>query len=671
MPSPEHATPASGRPRSRPVASHSEDGFPAIDDYAFLSDCESTCLIASSGAVEWMCLPRPDSPSVFGALLDRSAGHFRLGPYGHSVPAARRYLPGGMILETTWQTTTGWLIVRDALVLGPWHSTEQRSRTHRRTPTDWDAEHMLLRTVKCVSGTVELELSCEPSFDYHRATASWEYTGKVYEEATATCADDPTAGPALVLTTDLRLGLEGREARARTRMTQGDRAYVALTWSELPAPRTFDEAADKMWTTIECWRQWVTLGDFPDHPWRRYLQRSALTLKGLTYAPTGALMAAGTTSLPEDPGGERNWDYRYSWVRDSSFALWGNYTLGLDREADDFFAFLHDNTTGPDGEPVPLQVLYGIGGERHLPEQTLDHLTGYGGSRPVRIGNSAYDQDQHDIWGTMLDAVYLHVKSRKQVPETLWPMLKRQVDAAIAHWREPDRGLWEVRGEPQHFTCSKVMCWVALDRGARLAELHGQATIARKWHEIAAEIRADVLAHGVDERGRFTQVYGGTTLDASLLLVVLTRFLPADDPRVRATVLGIADELTDNGLVLRYRTESTDDGMRGPEGAFTICSFWLVSALVEIGEIDRARMLCERLLTHASPLKLYAEEIDPRTGRQLGNFPQAFTHLALINAVTHLIRAESAEPAGSFRPAHDKTGGTPWRIRPRNIGGMR
>ncbi|WP_432420521.1 glycoside hydrolase family 15 protein [Nocardia carnea] len=670
MPSPEQAAPASGLPGTHPAAPRRQDNFPAIDDYAFLSDCETTCLIASSGAVEWMCIPRPDSPSVFGALLDRSAGHFRLGPYGHSVPAARRYLPGGMVLETTWQTATGWLIVRDALVLGPWHSTEQRSRTHRRTPTDWDAEHMLLRTVKCVSGTVELELNCEPSFDYHRQMASWEYTGKVYEEATAVCADDPTAGPSLVLTTDLRLGLQGREARARTRMTEGDSAYVALTWSELPAPRTFDEAAGKMWTTIECWRQWITLGDFPDHPWRRYLQRSALTLKGLTYAPTGALMAAGTTSLPETPGGERNWDYRYSWVRDSSFALWGSYTLGLDREADDFFAFLHDATTGPDGEPVPLQVLYGIGGERHLPESTLDHLSGYGHSRPVRIGNGAFDQKQHDIWGTMLDTVYLHVKSRKHVPETLWPMLKRQVDAAIANWRDPDRGLWEVRGEPQHFTSSKVMCWVALDRGARLAELHGQAAIARKWHEIAAEIRADILANGVDERGRFTQVYGGSTLDASLLLVVLTRFLPADDPRVRATVLGIADELTENGLVLRYRTESTDDGMSGVEGAFTICSFWLVSALVEIGEVERARVLCERLLTHAGPLKLYAEEIDPHTGRQLGNFPQAFTHLALINAVTHLIRAESAEPAGTFRPAHDRTGGTPWRSRPRDTGRM-
>ncbi|WP_258080790.1 glycoside hydrolase family 15 protein [Nocardia nova] len=631
-----------------------KSSYPPIDDYAFLSDCETCCLIARNGAVEWMCLPRPDSPSVFGAVLDRSAGHFRLGPYGVNVPADRRYLPGGMIVETTWQTDTGWIIVRDALVLGPWHNNDRRSRTYRRTPEDWDAEHILLRTVKCVSGVVELEMSCEPAFDYHRAPANWEYTGEVYERATATatCSHDELPCGQLVLTTDMRLGLEGREARARTRMREGDELFVALSWSELPAPRTFAEAAEKMWQTTECWRQWITLGKFPDHQWRGYLQRSALTLKGLIYSPTGALMAAATTSLPETPGGERNWDYRYSWVRDSTFALWGLYTLGLNREADDFFAFLHDVATANDGEAQPLQVMYGIGGERDLDEFEIPHLHGYDGAKPVRIGNGAYQQQQHDIWGTILDSVYLHVKSRQQVPETLWPMLKRQVEAAIENWRKPDRGIWEVRGEPQHFTSSKVMCWVALDRGAKLAELHGEADYAEKWAALAAEIHADVLTHGVNDKGIFTQTYGGDSLDASLLLVVLLRFLPPTDPRVRATVLAIASDLTQHGLVLRYRTDTTDDGLSGAEGTFTICSFWLVSALVEIGEVRRARHLLERLLGYASPLKLYAEEIDPYTGRHLGNFPQAFTHLALINAVMHVIRAEHSTGAGEFHPAH-------------------
>ncbi|NKS23555.1 glycosyl hydrolase family 15 [Rhodococcus hoagii] len=634
------------------IAPEHRSVYPPIDDYAFLSDCESNCLIARNGSVEWMCIPRPDSPSVFGSILDRSAGHFRIGPYGQNVPAARRYLPGGLILETTWQTQTGWLIVRDALVMGPWHANEQRSPTRRRTPSDWDAEHVLLRTVKCVSGTVELEMSCEPAFDYHRAPARWEYTGKVYEEATATSRASSADHPTLRLTSNLRLGLEGREARARTRMVEGDNAFVALSWSDLPAPRTFAEAADRMWQTTECWRQWVTIGRFPDHPWRGHLQRSALTLKGLTYAPTGALLAAPTTSLPETPGGERNWDYRYAWVRDSTFALWGLYTLGLDREANDFFSFIFDSSQSDDGDPAPLQVMYGVGGEHTLVEQELSHLKGYDGARPVRIGNGAYNQNQHDIWGTMLDSVYLHVRSRDQVPETLWPLLKRQVEEVVENWRRPDRGIWEVRGEPQHFTSSKIMCWVALDRGAKLATLHGEKAYAAQWADIADEIRADVLVHGVDDRGVLTQRYGSRALDASLLLAPLLRFLPADDERIRATVLAIADELTEDGLVLRYRVEETDDGLSGKEGTFTICSFWLVSALVEIGELERAKQLCERLLGFASPLKLYAEEIDPKTGRHLGNFPQAFTHLALINAVVHVIRAEEAGDTGTFQPAH-------------------
>jgi GH15 family glucan-1,4-alpha-glucosidase len=436
-------------------------------------------------------------------------------------------------------------------------------------------------------------------------------------------------------------------------MKEGDNAFVALSWSKHPAPQNFEEAADKMWNTAECWRQWINIGNFPDHPWRAYLQRSALTLKGLTYSPTGALLAACTTSLPETPQGERNWDYRYAWVRDSTFALWGLYTLGLDREADDFFSFIADVSGANNGESQPLQVMYGVGGERRLVEEELLHLSGYDHARPVRIGNGAYNQNQHDIWGAILDSFYLHAKSREQVPDTLWPVLKNQVEEAIEHWREPDRGIWEVRGEPQHFTSSKIMCWVAVDRGAKLAERQGEKDYAQQWRRVAEEIKADILEKGVNAKGVFTQRYGSDALDASLLQVVLTRFLPPDDPRVRATVLAIADELTEQGLVLRYRVEETDDGLVGDEGTFTICSFWLVSALVEIGEVSRAKHLCERLLSFASPLYLYAEEIEPATGRHLGNFPQAFTHLALINAVVHVIRAEEeADSTGVFQPAN-------------------
>ena len=641
-----------------PVAEHyiSSDSisnpFPPIADYAFLSDCETTCLISSSGSVEWLCAPRPDSPSVFGALVDRAAGSFRLGPYGVSVPAARRYLPGTLILETTWQTHTGWLVVRDALVMGPWHDIETRSDNHRRTPLDWDAEHILLRTVQCVSGTVELVMSCEPSFDYHRAGTNWEYCGAGYGQAVATAGRNPELHPHLMLTTNLRMGLEGRQALAHTRISEGSTVFVALSWSAQPPPQSYQQAAEKMQQTGEMWREWISVGDFPDHPWRAYLQRSALTLKGLTYSPTGALLAASTTSLPETPRGERNWDYRYAWVRDSTFALWGLYTLGLDREADDFFSFITEVTCTNGGEHHPLQVMYGVGGERELIEAELPHLRGYDGARPVRVGNSAYNQAQHDIWGTLLDSVYLHAKSGHCIPEPLWFTLKQQVREAIKHWRDPDRGIWEVRGAPQHFTSSKILCWVALDRGAKLAELQGEESCARSWRAIGDEIRANVLENGVDARGVLVQRYGADALDASLLLAVLTRFLPANDPRIRATVLAIADELTEDGLVLRYRVEETDDGLAGKEGAFIICSFWLVSALVEIGETARARRLCERLLSFASPLHLYGEEIEPRTGRHLGNFPQAFTHLALINAVVHVIRSEQpSEQGGMFRSA--------------------
>jgi GH15 family glucan-1,4-alpha-glucosidase len=620
---------------------YGSSAFPPIAELGFLSDCETCALVAPSGNVEWLCLPRFDSPSVFGSLLDRRAGGFRLGPDDVTVPAARRYLPGTMVLETSWGTTTGWIIVRDVLLIGPWHHDHEMSHTHRRAPTDYDADHVLLRTVRCVNGEVQLSLQCEPRFDYGRESGHWAYTGEDYHEAIASSSGSEVQ---LKLTTDLRLGFEGPRAVARTLMKEGDSKFCALSWSEHDAPHTYDEAYQRLVWTAHHWQHWLARGNFPDHPWRTHLERSALTLKGLTYAPTGALVAAATTSLPETPGGERNWDYRYSWIRDSTFALWALYTLGFDWEANDFFCFIAD-VAERDEE---LQIMYGIGGERDLSEQLLEHLEGYLGSRPVRIGNGAYNQVQHDVWGAVLDSVYIHTKSRDQLDERLWPILKRQVEAALKHWKEPDRGIWEVRGEPKHFTSSKLMCWVAVDRGARLARIRDELDLADEWQKAADEIHADICEHGVDKRGVFTQHYDTDALDASVLLMPLVRFLPADDPRIAATVYAIADELTVDGLVLRYRVKETDDGLSGEEGTFTICSFWLVSALVEIGDVMRARQLCEKLLSFASPLGLYAEEIDPHSGRHLGNFPQAFTHLALINAVIHLIRAEYGTAPGAL-----------------------
>jgi GH15 family glucan-1,4-alpha-glucosidase len=609
--------------------------FPPIAAYAFLSDCETCALAAPDSNIEWMCLPRPDGPSVFGAMLDRDAGTFKLAPVHTSVPAGRRYLPGTMVLETSWSTPTGWVIVHDALLVGPWHHHSERSATHRRAPTDTDAAHVLVRTVECVNGRVEMLLECEPRPGYGVQPVLWSYDGPGYGAATATAGPED---PVLRLTTDLRLGFEGGRARARTTLRTGERAFVALTWTEHPAPRNGGEARDRLEFTAEYWREWLSHGAFPDHPWRTYLERSALALKGLTYAPTGALLAAATTSLPETPGGFRNWDYRYSWVRDSTFMLWALYTLGIDEEANDFFYFIRD-AAGADGR---LQVMYGVGGERELPERELEHLSGYEGARPVRIGNHAYRQRQHDVWGTLLDSIYLHTKNREGLAESTWRLLCSVVEDCIAQWRTPDRGIWEVRGEPRHFVSSKVMCWVACDRGARLARLRDDEVRAARWQSEADEIHADVLDRGVDARGVFRQHYDTDALDASNLLIGLVRFLPPDDPRVAATIHAILNELSVHGFLRRYRVEQTDDGLVGDEGAFFTCSFWAVSALVEIGEPDRARRLCEKLLCAASPLELYAEELDPRSGRHLGNFPQGLTHLALINAVMHVVGADEA-----------------------------
>src|SRR5438128_4464783 len=585
--------------------------FPPIADYAFLSDCATCALVAPSGSVEWLCLPRFDSPSVFGAILDRDAGMFRLGPDGVAVPAARRYLPGTMVLETSWGVHGGWIIVRDVLLIGPWHHENERSRTHRRSPTDYDADHVLLRLVRCVNGEVQVNLDCEPSFDYGRVQARWEYDGPGYHEAVARGEGVDTQ---LRLTTGMRVGFEGGLATGRTFMKEGETLFVALSWSEhTPPPRTYEDAYARLVWTAHHWQHWLDHGTFPDHPWRTYLQRSALTLKGLSYAPTGALVAAATTSLPETPGGERNWDYRFTWIRDSALALWGLLALGFDWEANDFFGFITDVAERDD----ELQVMYAVDGSRHLPEITLDHLHGYDGARPVRAGNGAAPQRQHDVWGSVLGAAHLYTTFRDRFDERLWPMLKRQVETALDHWREPDCGMWEVRGEPRHFVSSKIACCAAVEAGVRFARLREDLETAQRWQAAVKEIHADVLANGVDERGVFVQSYGSRNLDASALLIPLTGFLPAEDPRVRATVLAIADELTVDGLVRRYQVDEADDGLTGEEGSFTACSFWLVSALVEIGEHERARELCEKLLSHASDLDLYAEEIDPTSGRHL------------------------------------------------------
>ena len=614
-----------------PQSAAAPSPFPPIADYAFLSNCHTGALVAPDGAIDWLCVPRFDSPSVFGTLLDRQAGAFRLGPFGINVPTARIYEPGTKILNTTWKTPTGWIVVRDALTMGP-RAGEDRITPHTRPPADEDADHMLVRVVLCLEGNVEVEMVCEPDFDYGSIPAQWKLVGDERHIADA-------SGPDLTirLQTDMALGIEGDWVRARHNLKQGEQLYCSLSWAEgLPCPEDVDEANGRLAATSRFWRGWLNRARLPDHRWRDPIQRSALTIKGLTYMPTGATVAALTTSLPETPGGERNWDYRFTWMRDSTFTLQALHFLNLDWEADEFMQFVADLEPNDDGA---LQIMYGIDGRRDLTESTREDLSGYAGASPVRVGNGAFDQRQNDVFGAVLDSILLHTRRSERLPRRLWPVVESQARCAIDVWQQPDQGIWEARGAPQHYVSSKLMCWVALDRASQLAAIRGDSELEKSWRGTADEIKADILEHGL-KKGVLRQHYDTEALDASTLLAAVFGFLPGDDERLRDSVGAIADDLTEDGFVLRYRTGETDDGLSGKEGSFLICSFWLVSALAIVGEQQRARDLMERLLSVASPLGLYAEEFDTATGRHLGNFPQAFSHLALIEAAARIIVAE-------------------------------
>ena len=609
--------------------------FPPIADYGFLSDCHTGALISPDGGVGWLCVPNFDSPSVCGSLLDRQAGYFRFGPYGIHHPTSRAYEPGTNILVTTWRTPRGWIEVRDALTMGP-HEDEDQVTPHTRPPADDDADHMLVRTVRCLEGSVEVELICEPVFDYGRTPPSWDLVDGGRHAA------DATAGELTIrLQTDLQLGIEAGRVRARHVLGPGDEAYCSLSWAhDLESVPDMADAKRRMEATSRYWRDWLGRARMPDHRWFEPIQRSALAIKGLTFMPTGATIAALTTSLPETPGGERNWDYRYTWMRDSTFTLQALHFLNLDWEADEFMQFVADLEANDDGS---LQIMYGIDGRRDLTEWTVDELSGYAGAHPVRVGNGAFDQRQNDVFGAVLDSVLLHSRRSDRMPRRLWGLVEAQARCAEGVWREPDQGIWEARGKPQHYVSSKLMCWVAFDRAAKLAQIRGDDKLAESWRGTAAEIKQDILDHGLTADGVLRQHYETDSLDASTLLAAMFGFLPHDDDRLRSSVLAIAEQLTEDGFVLRYKTDETDDGLSGKEGSFLICSFWLVSALAIVGEQQRARDLMERLLRIASPLGLYAEEFDVGTGHHLGNFPQAFSHLALIEAAGRIIVTERLE----------------------------
>ena len=629
---------AMARSNGMPKSAAAPSPFTPIANYGFLSNCHTGALLAPDGTVDWLCVPRFDSPSVFGALLDRGAGGFRFAPFGINVPSDRIYEPGTNSLVTSWKTPTGWVVVRDALTMGPRRGADTVT-PHTRPPADEDADHALVRTARCIGGMVEIDLVCEPAFDYGRVPAEWTVSADCHR------ADAGGADQALWLQTDMLVGIEGGRARARHVLRAGETVYCALAWSEEACvPTTAEEAIEQLEATTMFWRDWLARAMIPDHELGPLIQRSALAIKGLTYMPTGAAVAALTSSLPETPGGERNWDYRYTWIRDSTFLLRALHYLLLDWEADEFMQFIADLERNDDGG---LQIMYGIDGRRDLTESVREELSGYGGARPVRVGNGAFDQRQNDVFGAALDSVLLHSRHSQRIPRRLWPLVQAQAECAKAVWRQPDQGIWEARGKPRHYVSSKLMCWVALDRAAQLANIRGDTELAASWAQTASEIKSDILEHGLDERGVLRQHYETDALDASTLLAAIFGFLPGNDARLHATVLAVADELSENGFVLRYRTEQTDDGLSGKEGSFVICSFWLVSALAIVGETQRARDLMERLVKAASPLGLYAEEYDVETGRHLGNFPQAFSHLALVEAAARIIVAEGlAEVAG-------------------------
>lgn len=583
--------------------------FPPIEDYAFLSDCRSAALVSLDGAIEWLCWPRFDSPSLFAALLDREqGGHWTLRPTG-DYRVSRAYQPGTNVLETCFETETGSLRVHDFLHMG------------RR--------QALCRLVRGVQGEVEMTHVFAPRADYGRAELTFSKTASGWQVA-------EHAGRRLVLA-----GAHGGLQETFI-IGAGQRRAFSLG---LGAPGPSDIVHARM-RAIEAWRDWSEQIVY-EGPHRELVERSALVLKGLQYAPTGAIVAAPTTSLPERVGGKRNWDYRFAWLRDSAFTLFALDRLGLREEAHSWADWLDRISFEAelDGrEADELQIMYAIDGGAEIPESELEHLSGYRGSRPVRIGNGAAGQLQLDVPGEVLDALWL-LRRRSKLPltEQRWRLVCRLADRAVAQWRSPDNGIWEMRGVPQHFVFSKVMCWVALDRALKLARIDDRTDApVDLWRAERQAIRADVEAHGYDERrGAYTQAYGNGELDASSLLMARVGFLPASDPRFVATVKAIEAELTEDGLVHRYRAVHADDGLEGDEGAFSICTLWLVLALIEIGDVDEAETLFERFAQTGSDLGLFAEEVDPRGtpgDRQLGNYPQAFTHVALIVCAHALAR---------------------------------
>lgn len=603
--------------------------YQAIEHYGIIGDLHTIALVCKTGAIDWLCWPHFDSPSIFAGILDdEKGGTFHIGPLSTSgeITYKQLYWPDTNVLVTRFLSGEG---VGEIIDIMP---VDGKVKQHH--------EHRLIRYVKAVRGSMALTLSCRPAFNYGRDAHQVEMTDH------GVCFRSPSL--ALELESFVPLHQTGAGVEATFRLEEGQSATFVLqnNTDEAHAPLSQAQTEDLFHQTVHYWRSWLSQSTYTGR-WREMVQRSALVLKLLTFLPTGAIVAAPTTSLPEALGGERNWDYRYTWLRDAAFTIYGLLRIGFTEEAAGFMRWIEARCQelNPDGS---LQIMYGIDGRHTLTEETLDHLAGYKDSRPVRIGNGAYDQLQLDIYGELLDSIYLYNKHGAPISYDLWVQLRRLVNWVCDNWKRTDEGIWEVRSGQQHFVYSKLMCWVALDRGLRLADKRSFPADRERWLKVRDEIFEDIMVHGWNEdRKAFVQYYGCDALDAANLMMPLVFFVAPNDPRMMSTLEAINQPpsqggLVANSLVYRYNLEHSRDGLSGEEGTFNICTFWLVEALTRAGQVypeclQEARLMFERMLGYANHVGLYAEETGNH-GEALGNFPQAFTHLALISAAFNLDR---------------------------------
>jgi len=602
-----------------------------IADYALISDCQSAALVSSEGSVDWLCFPRFDRPSVFGRLLDQKAGHWSIQPV-ETLESRRSYVERTMAIKTTFRSAGGKATLVDLMAVG---EGEREHKLGAHSP------HALLRNVICEEGSVELDIEYAPRPEY----------GLIFPFLTSVEGGIYARGGAdvLLLSSPVAFEIDGSSARARISLTQGQSIAFALhhkqSWEQQPAVWDQDQIKSRMDDTILGWQTWSGIHQSYEGPWRDLVHTSGRVLQALTYQPTGAIVAAPTTSLPEEVGGERNWDYRYAWVRDSSLTLEALWVAACPDEATDFFSFMAGASASQLRRGSDLQIMFGIGGERDLSERTLPHLSGWRNSRPVRVGNGAWDQRQIDVYGELLNAAYRLSEQWTVLDPATREFLVAVADAAAVRWEETDQGLWEQRGEPQHFLYSKLMCWVALDRAIQLAERLEATDRVDMWTKTRDEIKDAILLRGWNDRAQaFTQAFGSEDLDAANLMMPIMGFIPAKDPRMLSTIRATEERLTDaHGLVYRYKSH---DGLEGEEGTFLLCTFWLAQAQALAGELNRARTTFESAVAYANDVGLLAEEVDPTTKELLGNFPQAFSHIGLVNAAWAIAQAEKGLTPG-------------------------